>query len=336
MKNNKPSFRQKSDKKSAPKPSRRQDGPVKSTKKPTVRHVSTLRNTAPLKQFTVTEDTELLVFLIDKIAGQGRNSIKSVLARGQVSVDDRVEKLYNYPLKAGQVVAVSKERITAAPQLIGLRIVHEDDDLIVVNKDTGLLSVASEQEGELTAYRQLTAYVRATNPDSRIFVLHRLDRDTSGIMMFAKSEKVQQKMQTAWTDVVKERTYVALVEGFVKKQQGTISSYLKETSTLKMYSSQHAGDGLHAVTHYKVMNANRDYSLLEVNLETGRKNQIRVHMQDLGHPIAGDKKYGAKLKSIGRLGLHARVLAFEHPTTGKIMRFETPIPKQFLSQFKEK
>jgi len=331
--NNKPSNR--NNKKTAPKPSRRQGGPVKSNRKPSSRHVSTLRNTVPPKQFTVSEETELLVFLLEKLVGQGRNSIKSVLARGQVSVDDQVEKGYNYPLKVGQVVAVSKERITAAAKLIGLRIVHEDDDLIVVNKDTGLLSVASEQEGELTAYRQLTAHVRTTNPESRIFVLHRLDRDTSGVMMFAKSEQVQKKMQTSWTDVVKERTYVALVEGFVKKSQGTISSYLKETSTLKMYSSQHAGDGLHAVTHFKVLKANRDFSLLEVNLETGRKNQIRVHMQDLGHPIAGDKKYGAKLKSIGRLGLHARVLAFEHPTTGKIMRFETPTPKQFLSQFKE-
>lgn len=335
MKNNKPSHRQNKNNKSAPKSSNRQNGPGKSTKKPSSRHVSTLRNATPPKQFTVTEETELLVFLLEKLAGQGRNSIKSVLARGQVSVDDRVEKLYNYPLKARQIVAVSKERITAAPKLIGLRIVHEDDDLIVVNKDAGLLSVASDQEGELTAYRQLTAHVRATTPESRIFVLHRLDRDTSGVMMFAKSEQVQKKMQTAWTDVMKERTYIALVEGFVKKSQGTISSYLKETSTLKMYSSQHVGDGLHAVTHYKVLKANRDFSLLEVNLETGRKNQIRVHMQDLGHPIVGDKKYGAKLKSIGRLGLHARVLAFEHPTTGKIMRFETPMPKQFSNQFKE-
>lgn len=275
------------------------------------------------------------LFLLEKLAGQGRNSIKSLLARGQISVDDRAEKLYNHPLKSGQIVTVNKERITAAPQLFGLRIIHEDDDLIVINKDTGLLSVAASQDAELTAYRQLTAHVRATNADSRIFVLHRLDRDTSGVMMFAKSERVQQKMQTGWKDIVKERTYVALVEGFVKKSQGTISSYLKETSTLKMYSSQHAGDGLHAITHYKVLNGNRDFSLLEVNLETGRKNQIRVHMQDLGHPIVGDKKYGATQKTIGRLGLHARVLAFEHPTTGKIVRFETPIPKLFANQFKQ-
>lgn len=324
--------------KNARKPSYRQNGSSQSTSKssPSNRRGKILKSSIPPRQFTVNEETELLVFLLEKLSGQGRNSTKSLLARGQVSVDDRVEKLYNHPLKPGQIVTVSKDKITEAPELIGLRILHEDDDVIVVNKEAGLLSVASAQETELTVYRQLTAHVRRNHPDHRIFVLHRLDRDTSGVMMFAKSESIQQKMQNAWANVVKERTYVALVEGFVKKSQGTISSYLKESSTLKMYSSQHAGDGLHAVTHYKVVDANRHYSLLEVNLETGRKNQIRVHMEDLGHPIAGDKKYGAKTKPIGRLGLHARVLAFEHPTTGKVMRFETPVPKLFLSQFKEK
>ncbi|MFC5531481.1 RluA family pseudouridine synthase [Cohnella yongneupensis] len=293
------------------------------------------RKTTPARQFAVTEPTELLLFLLDKLAGQGRNSVKSILAHGQVSVDDRVETKYNHPLKPGQIVSISKDKKTTAPGLIGLRILHEDDDVIVVYKDAGLLSIATEQETELTAYRQLTAHVRLKNEKNRIFVLHRLDRETSGVMMFAKSERVQQKMQDNWSEVVKERSYVALVEGLVKKSQGTITSWLKESSTLKMYSSQNSNDGQHAVTHYKVLKASRAYSLLEVNLETGRKNQIRVHMQDIGHPVVGDKKYGAKSKSIGRLGLHARVLSFEHPTTGQLMRFESPIPKPFLSQFAE-
>jgi 23S rRNA pseudouridine1911/1915/1917 synthase len=285
------------------------------------------------RQYTVTEQGELLSFLLEKLAGQGRNSIKSLLAHGQVSVDDRVETKYNHPLAPGQRVVISKERKEAGPSLIGLRILHEDDDVIVVYKDAGLLSIASPQETELTAYRQLTAHVRKDNANNRIFVLHRLDRETSGIMMFAKSERVQQQMQNAWSEVVKERTYIALVEGMVKKAQGTITSWLKESSTLKMYSSQHPNDGQHAITHYKVLKSNRRFSLLEVQLETGRKNQIRVHMQDIGHPVVGDKKYGAKTKPIGRLGLHARVLAFEHPTTKELMRFESPIPKPFLSQF---
>ncbi|WP_239616096.1 RluA family pseudouridine synthase [Cohnella mopanensis] len=293
------------------------------------------RSQTPPKQLKVTEQSELLLFLLDKLAPQGRNSIKSLLAHGQVSVDDRVEKLYNHPLKPGQVVTVRKDRTTVAPPLLGLKILYEDDAVIVINKDAGLLSIATEQETELTAYRQLTAHVRLTHPQNRIFVLHRLDRETSGVMMFAKNEKIQQKMQDGWKDIVKERMYVALVEGMVKKTQGTITSWLRETSTLKMYSSFTPNDGQHAVTHYKVIRASRNYSLLEVHLETGRKNQIRVHMQDLGHPIASDKKYGAKTKPFARLGLHARVLAFEHPVTGKPMRFETDIPKPFLSQFKE-
>lgn len=293
------------------------------------------RNSAPPRQFKVAEDGELLAFLLVKLAPQGRNSVKSLLAHGQISVDDRVEKLYNHPLKPGQVVTVRKDRTTVAPLLVGLKILYEDDAIIVINKDAGLLSIATEQETELTAYRQLTAHVRITNPQNRIFVLHRLDRETSGVMMFAKSEQVQQKMQDGWKDIVKERMYVALVEGMVKKTQGTITSWLRETSTLKMYSSHTPNDGQHAVTHYKVLRASRNYSLLEVHLETGRKNQIRVHMQDLGHPVANDKKYGAKTKPFSRLGLHARVLAFEHPVTGKLMRFETDVPKPFLSQFKE-
>lgn len=148
--------------------------------------------------------------------------------------------------------------------------------------------------------------------------------------MFAKSERIQQALQNTWKDTVKERSYVALVEGSVKKPEGTISSWLKETSTLKMYSSPHEGDGLHAVTHYKLIQANRHFSLLEVHLETGRKNQIRVHMADIGHPIAGDKKYGAETKTVGRLGLHARVLSFIHPVSGELMTFESAIPKTFL------
>jgi 23S rRNA pseudouridine1911/1915/1917 synthase len=293
------------------------------------------RNQTPPKQFKVTEATELLLFLLDKLSPQGRNSVKSMLAHGQVSVDDRVEKLYNHPLKPGQSVTVSKDRTTIAPVLVGLKILYEDNDVIVVNKDAGLLSIATPQETELTAYRQLTAHVRIADPSNRIFVLHRLDRETSGVMMFAKSEKVQQAMQDSWKDVVKERIYVALVEGMVKKTQGTITSWLKESSTLKMYSSPHPNDGQQAITHYKVIQSNRNYSLVEVHLDTGRKNQIRVHMQDIGHPVASDKKYGAKTKPFSRLGLHARILSFVHPTTGELMRFETAVPKQFLSQFRD-
>jgi 23S rRNA pseudouridine1911/1915/1917 synthase len=285
------------------------------------------------KQYTVTEPEELLPFLLKTITNQGRNSIKSLLSRGQVSVDGQAVTAYNFALQPGQQVSVSKEKVTEEPPMVGLTILYEDRDIIVIRKDAGLLSVASPQENEMTAYRQLMAHVRRENPKNRIFIVHRLDRDTSGVMMFAKSEKVQQILQNSWKDMVKERKYVALVEGSVKKPEGTISSWLKESRTLKMYSSPYPNDGQYAVTHYKVIQSNRNFSLLEVRLETGRKNQIRVHLQDLGHPIVGDKKYGAKSKAIGRLGLHASVLAFLHPATGELMRFEADTPRAFLRPF---
>ncbi|TVY08640.1 RluA family pseudouridine synthase [Paenibacillus cremeus] len=292
-------------------------------------------NRPNISQFTVKEPTELLLFLLHKLSNLGRNSVKALLARGQVSVNDRVVTEYNRPLEPGQTVTIRKDRAVEEPQFVGLTILHEDEDIIVIQKQAGLLSIASPQETEMTAYRQLMAHVRAKDPGSRIFVVHRLDRDTSGVMMFAKSERVQQLLQNSWQDTVKERIYVALVEGKIKKPEGTISSWLKESSTLKMYSSHRPNDGQHAVTHYKTIQAASSFSLLEVQLETGRKNQIRVHMQDIGHPIVGDKKYGSKSNAIKRLGLHARVLAFIHPATGQLMRFESDIPKSFLSPFRQ-
>lgn len=287
------------------------------------------------RQYIVREPAELLAFLIASAAHVGRNALKSMLARGQITVNGSVVKVYNYPLQPGQAVAISKERIIEEEPMIGLAILHEDEHIIVVKKDAGLLSIASSKENELTAYRQLTAHVRNREAGARIFVVHRLDRDTSGVMMFAKSEQVQQTLQNGWQDMVEERTYIALVDGLVRKDKGTIKSWLKESSTLKMYSSPYPNDGLLAITHYRTIQSNRNFTLLEVHLETGRKNQIRVHMEEIGHPVTGDKKYGSKSKAIGRLGLHASVLAFVHPVSGERMRFEVPAPKSFLAPFRE-
>ncbi len=287
------------------------------------------------RTLTVREPGELLAFLLQAHPNQGRNAVKAMLSRGQISIGGRTVTAYNHPLRPGDAVEIRKGRPPEEVRFVGLSILHEDDDLIVIRKEAGLLSIATEQEKELTAYRQLMDYVKKQDARQRVFILHRLDRDTSGVMMFAKSEQVQKKMQDAWKDVVLERVYVALVEGQVREPEGRIESWLKENAAMKMYSSPRPNDGQHAITHYKLLRSNRRYSLLEVRLETGRKNQIRVHMQDFGHPIAGDKKYGAKTKPIGRLGLHASVLAFLHPSTGREMRFKADIPKTFLSVFKE-
>lgn len=286
--------------------------------------------------YSVAEPSELLPFLLAHVTNRGRNSIKSLLAHGQVAVNDQVVTTYNFPLQPGQKVSILPERKPVAIRFRGLSILHEDDDIIVIHKDAGLLSISAGADGETTAYRQLTEHVRRVDARNRIFVVHRLDRDTSGVMLFAKSEKVKLLLQDSWQETVQERTYIALVEGAVKRSSGTISSWLKESKTLKMFSSPQPNGGQHAVTHYKVIQSNKESSLLEVNLETGRKNQIRVHMQDLGHPIVGDKKYGAVTNPIGRLGLHARILAFMHPITQQELRFATDIPREFLRPFHSK
>lgn len=285
--------------------------------------------------YTMKDSMQLLPFLLEALSHRGRNSVKSILGRGQVKVDDHIVTKFNYELQPGQTVEILKNRAARRKDaLIGLKIQYEDDDLIIVEKEAGLLSIASEKEKELTAHYQLMNYVRNKGPANRIYVVHRLDKDTSGVMMFAKNERSKQKLQNAWRDMVKERSYVALVEGKVQKDKGIIKSWLRESKTKVVYSSYTKGDGLHAVTHYEKIQGNDDYSLLKVKLETGRKNQIRVHMKDIGHPVVGDKKYGSTTTPIGRLGLHANVLAFYHPKTKKFMRFEAKVPASFYSRSK--
>lgn len=285
--------------------------------------------------YTVKEPMDLLPFLLKIMNNRSRNSVKSILTRGQVSVDDDATTKHNYPLKNGQTVTILKNKVASkVNKMTGFSIIHEDKDIIVINKDAGLLSIANAREKDLTALSQLIDYVRVEHPKNRVFIVHRLDRDTSGVMVFAKSETVKRKLQDNWKRIVKERTYMALVEGTVKKPKGTISSWLKESSTLVVYSSPKEGDGIKAVTHYQTIQSNSTFSLLKVNLETGRKNQIRVHMKDIGHPIVGDKKYGSSTNPIKRLGLHASVLAFEHPKSGKLLRFEADVPDNFTRKLK--
>ena len=282
----------------------------------------------------VTEPTELMKFLIEKFPEKSRTTIKSMLAHKQVTVGEMITTKFDFPLKRGQMVFLNKQKSEEKPRFRGFRIVHEDADLIVIDKASGMLSMASETEKIKTAYSMLSEYVKRSDPKNLIFIVHRLDRDTSGLMMYAKSKKVQEILQKDWNDAIIDRSYVVVVEGTVEKSEETITSWLKENKALVMFSSQTPDDGQKAVTHYKLLRSNNQFSMLEVKLETGRKNQIRVHMKDIGHPVTGDKKYGAKLNPIGQMGLHARVLAFKHPKTGKAMRFDTPIPGKFLKVFK--
>ncbi|MFD1416570.1 RluA family pseudouridine synthase [Oceanobacillus jeddahense] len=294
------------------------------------------KKTAPFLTYEVTEAQELFPFLREVLANRSRNSVKSILTRGQVSVNDRIQTQHNYMLEKGQIVKILKNKEAVKQEVfIGMSIVYEDEDIIVIDKEAGLLSIATKEERRQTAFHQLMDYVKQDNPMGRIFVVHRLDKETSGVMVFAKSEEVKRKLQNNWKNIVKERTYVALVEGRVQKEKGYIVSWLKESPTHKMYSSRVKNDGQRAATRYRVIQSNQQFSLVELELETGRKNQIRVHMQELGHPVVGDKKYGGgHRRMIGRLGLHAKALALYHPSTNKLMFFRSDVPKSFYHKSK--
>ncbi len=283
--------------------------------------------------FKVAETSGLLRFLILHLPGKGRNTVKSILAHKQVSVNGHVETHFDFQLKPNDEVAINRGKVFEDDHCRGFRILFEDASVIVIDKDAGLLSMATERENLLTAYSILSRRVKRKNPDERIFIVHRLDRDTSGVMMFAKSEKVQSTLQTDWNENVSERTYLAVVEGNVTENTGRVRSFLKENKAMVMYSTSDSENGVEAITHYKVIKRGNGFTLLEIELETGRKNQIRVHMKDIGHCVAGDEKYGSKLNPLGRLGLHAHVLAFRHPVNGKTVRFETPIPAKFSALF---
>ncbi|MFZ2286895.1 MAG: RluA family pseudouridine synthase [Bacteroidales bacterium] len=278
---------------------------------------------------TVGEDTTLMPFLLQSLANKSRDNVKSLLRNRQVLVNGEPVTQFNQELKVGDQVSVKGKRQAGGVVARNMRIVFEDEHIIVIDKNAGLLSMASDNEKYLTAYNILSNYVKQQKPSNRIFIVHRLDRDTSGLMMFARSEKVQSLMQRDWKHNVTARTYVALVEGEVTEPEGVIKSYIFESKALMMHSTRNPEKGDLAITRFRKLKSNKDYSLLEVTLETGRKNQIRLHMQELGHSIAGDKKYGATTSPIGRLGLHASVLAFVHPVTGKEMRFESNVPAKF-------
>lgn len=284
-------------------------------------------------QFKVSEETELLVFLLVKITSKSRNDVKALLRDKQIYVDGQPVTQFNHPLKPEQVVEVKWKKAPEEQKYRGLSIVFEDQYLIVIEKQAGVLSIATEKQKDNTAYSILSSHVKKQDPRNRIFVVHRLDRETSGLMMFAKSEKIQKLLQESWNATIEERTYLAVVEGYVEKKQDTITSYLVESKALIVYSSKNPEVGQKAVTHYEVLKSNKNFSLLKVNLETGRKNQIRVHAKDMGHSVVGDEKYGAKSDPIKRLGLHAWVLAFKHPITKKDLHFETEMPLKFISLF---
>ncbi|NLE36033.1 MAG: RluA family pseudouridine synthase [Bacteroidales bacterium] len=278
---------------------------------------------------TITEPAILMPFLLSSLTNKSRDNVKSLLRNRQVMVNGEPVTQFNHELQPGDTIVISPVRHTGGLMARNMRLVYEDEHLIVIDKNAGLLSMASDNEKYLTAYNILSTYVKSQKPSNKIFIVHRLDRDTSGLMVFARSEKVQSLLQRDWKRNVTARTYVALVEGEVTEPEGVIKSYVYESKALVMHSTRDPKRGDLAVTRFSLIKSGKEYSLLEITLDTGKKNQIRLHMQEMGHSIAGDKKYGATSSPIGRLGLHASLLAFIHPVTGREMRFESGVPAKF-------
>ena len=286
-----------------------------------------------LRQYPVKNECELLEFLLKTFSNQSRNSVKSLLSSHRVSIDGAPITQFNFKLYPGDTIIISDRPIHKKTRS-HLPIIYEDDEIIVINKPSGLLSIASDKEKSATAYRMLSDYVQQKDKHNRVFVVHRLDEDTSGVLMIAKNVKVQEALQSKWNDIVTKRGYYAIVEGKMENKTGTIKTYLKKNAQNLMYSSKKNGDGQLAITHYKVIKENENYSLLDVNIDTGRKNQIRVQLGELGHYVIGDDKYGEPANPLKRLGLHAYCLELNHPLSGKKIKFTAPIPKEFSELFK--
>ena len=289
---------------------------------------NTARRDVALQELKVEKDSELLDFLIEKQVRKSRSAIKSLLVHKQIKVNGKLATQFNRELKAGDKVSVMKfDQTKKEKRLKGLKIVFEDDDLIIIDKEAGFLTVSTDKEKLRTVYGILNEYVKKNGKNRRVFVLHRLDREVSGFLIFAKSTEIQDIFQKNWDKLVKEYTYTAVIDGKPEKEEGTIESWLTENKNFVMQSSSFDNGGLKSITHYKTVKSTERYTLLDFDLETRRKNQIRVQMQSIGHPIVGDKKYGAKNNPIKRIALHVRELALKHPMTNELLEFKSPIPK---------
>ncbi len=276
--------------------------------------------------------------LIDLLVrmGYSKTKVRQLLKHRAIAVNGKVVTGHDCLLSAGDILALDSKPEPGRDILekYNIEVLHEDDAVMVINKPSGLLTIATESEKRETSYYVLNAYFKERDPSrpDRIFIVHRLDRETSGLLIFAKNEAIKKKLQDEWEKA--EKKYYAVVEGVPKKREGKIESHLNETKAFKVYSDAMSDQTKHAVTRYRVLKADRAHALLELILDTGRKHQIRVHLSDLGCPIVGDKKYGAVANPIRRIALHAYSLSFVHPVTKKRMEFTTPIPPAFGSLVK--
>ena len=281
-----------------------------------------------LLTFKVVEPVQLIAFIMEKMHGMSRNRAKALITNRVVLVNNAITTHPLTELKPGDVVQLDRSKHKKSFHCKDLDIVFEDSYLFIIDKHPGLLSMSNNSRQQ-TVQTVLNRYLEKGGGRNTSHLVHRLDRDTSGLMVYAKDVQTQQSLINNWQQLVTDRRYLALVEGELEQQRGRIQSWLTEDKKFVTHSSPVDNGGKYAVTHYNVLTSSNGYSLVECELETGRKNQIRVHMADLGHPVVGDRKYGSDEDPMRRLGLHAYMLCFTHPVTGKHMRFETPVPYCF-------
>lgn len=295
-----------------------------------------MRPTSQYLKFTVSPQeagTPLLAYIMKCLNGISRTKAKAVLSGGGVRVEGQNTTQHDLLLEAGQRVEISKSKPRAVLRNRYVRLVYEDRHLLVIDKAAGILSMPTPHH-TFSVKAVLDDYLQKSHRKCTAHVAHRLDRDTSGLMVYAKTMEAERILEEHWHEIVSDRRYVAVVSGRMEQRSGTVESWLKETKAFFTYSSHEPGDGKYALTHFKLLRRDNAHSMVELRLETGRKNQIRVHMQDLGHPVCGDPKYGgADDNPCRRLALHAFRLHFRHPITGEPLRFDTPTPQAFKDVF---
>jgi 23S rRNA pseudouridine1911/1915/1917 synthase len=284
-------------------------------------------------EYKVNESINLLDFLLQNVKNESKTKIKATLAGHGIKVNSKIVTQYDFALRPGMIVMISKSKRSNDLKSRYVKIIYEDKWLVVVEKNIGILSMAAGHSS-LNVKSVLDDYFKKCHRRYTAHVVHRLDRDTSGLMIYAKDIETEQILEHAWHDIVYDRRYVAVVSGEMEDDEGTVANWLKDNKAYVTYSSPVDNGGKYAVTHYKTLDRTSDFSLVEFRLETGRKNQIRVHTQDIGHPIVGDPKYGNGDDPIHRLGLHAYKLCFYHPMTNEPMDFDTSIPIAFRRIFK--
>lgn len=280
---------------------------------------------------TIKENAPLLEYLINNVS-ESRSKLKATLQGRGIAVNGRMVTQFDYQLKAGDKIIISRHKKQNQFKSHYVKIVYEDRWLVVVEKNIGILSMAAGHSS-LNVKSVLDDYFQKSRQKCRAHVVHRLDRDTSGLMVYAKDIETEQILEHNWHQIVYDRRYVAVVSGEMEQDNGTIANWLKDNKAYITYSSPTDNGGKYAVTHFQVLNRTTEHSLVEYKLETGRKNQIRVHSADMGHPVCGDVKYGNGDDPLHRLCLHAYMLCFTHPVTGEPMEFSTPIPTAFRSMF---